>query len=180
MKKMRLVCIILGVFLILAGMMSGVALAQPTEEPAYVIPDYENFPFQEHYTIDRDNDGEADIVIEYYTRSKITELRDEQTMVITLKDVITIEKGSSSAIELLLWVPEISIDIDKATNHPDLESLNLDHLRSTMRYAVKENGQWRFVDEQIFRVKSIEFMKGVGLTDEEIKELAEENKQSLK
>lgn len=157
------------------GLSAVQTIEEPVQEETITIPDYENFPYKQHFTVDRDKDGEDELVIESYIgKIEIKDLTDK--LVSTTKDIITIIKVPSSKVVLLTWIPEISVDIDKATNMPDLKSIDPDHIRSITRYAVKEGGQWKFVDEKTYAAKAEELMKSVGFTDEEIEELEKKSK----
>jgi len=175
MKKMRIASIMLGV-LILAGMvMSGVALARMIEEPVQeetiVIPDYENFPIKGQEFIDKDDDGKPDLVSRLYIREqKKEELKEQQKLILTARDLISIGGRPSIGEELLAWIPELSMTIDIATGTFEIK-------RNTVHYAIKEGSRWKFVDRETYQAKNDEIRKSIGYTDEKIKELREKEEQ---
>ncbi len=118
------------------------------------IPDYENF-FLKRYSII------GGYSVSTYTRMETTESTDKKTTMRTVKDIITVEKTTSSTTELLIWLPELSITFDATTSLPVLDNFDPEQIFSTSRYAIKENGQWKFVDEETFQAKEEEFMGSI-------------------
>ncbi len=135
------------------------------------IPDYENFPYLYQYSIDRDKDGEVELVTKSYIRKIERKDLTDKLFIVTTKDIITVEEAPASKIKLLVWIPEISITVDKTTGTPDLKSIDPEYIRSITRYAIEENGKWRFIDEQTHIAKEKELMKSLGFTDEEMEGL---------
>lgn len=130
------------------------------------IPDYENFPIKYYDSFDKDKDGNPELVIRQYIREiQKEELEAQQKPIKTFYDsVATLGRPSFGGEEILAWIPsgKLYFSTDEVTDVLKAEGMDCNYKH--IRYAIKENGQWRLVDEQIYIAKAAEILKSVNST----------------